>query len=61
MRPDERGQLRAPPRRDAPRGPSRQGAPGEAVDPRTIQPNRVGEKTPRSQQGSPSAIAAASS
>ncbi|GGP93356.1 DUF6009 family protein [Streptomyces melanogenes] len=27
------------------------GAPGEAIDPRTIEPGRVGEKTPRSQQG----------
>ncbi|CAO0828345.1 DUF6009 family protein [Streptomyces microflavus] len=44
-----------------PEGVYRQGAPGEAVDPRTIEPNRVGEKTPRSQQGSSSAIAATSS
>ncbi|MFF4567596.1 DUF6009 family protein [Streptomyces sp. NPDC001435] len=27
------------------------GAPGEAVDPRTIEPGRVGAKTPRSQRG----------
>ncbi len=27
------------------------GAPGEAVDPRTIEPRAVGEKTPRSQRG----------
>ncbi|MGW7397857.1 DUF6009 family protein [Streptomyces cyaneofuscatus] len=44
-----------------PEGVYRQGAPGEAVDPRTIELNRVGEKTPRSQQGSLSAIAATSS
>ncbi|MGW1296261.1 DUF6009 family protein [Streptomyces sp. NPDC002533] len=44
-----------------PEGVYRQGAPGEAVDPRTIELNRVGEKTPRSQQGSTSAIAAAGS
>ncbi|MGW7673251.1 DUF6009 family protein [Streptomyces sp. NPDC054775] len=38
--------------RDAdPRGLYRQGAPGEAVDPRTVQPKRVGLKTPRSQRG----------
>uniref|UniRef100_A0AAU2W3R7 DUF6009 family protein n=1 Tax=Streptomyces sp. NBC_00008 TaxID=2903610 RepID=A0AAU2W3R7_9ACTN len=43
-----------------PEGVYRQGAPGEAVDPRTIEPNRVGEKTPRSQQGNV-AIAAAGS
>ncbi|MEW2064919.1 DUF6009 family protein [Streptomyces sp. NPDC007002] len=44
-----------------PHGVYRQGAPGEAVDPRTIEPNRVGEKTPRSQLGSSSAVAAAGS
>ncbi|MFJ3594724.1 MULTISPECIES: DUF6009 family protein [unclassified Streptomyces] len=43
-----------------PEGVYRQGAPGEAVDPRTIEPNHVGVKTPRSQQGS-AAIAAAGS
>lgn len=32
-----------------PEGLYKKGAPGEAVDPRTIQPRRVGEKTPRSQ------------
>ncbi|PRH77778.1 transcription factor [Streptomyces solincola] len=32
-----------------PEGIYKAGAPGEAVDPRTIQPRRVGEKTPRSQ------------
>ncbi|MFI7143141.1 DUF6009 family protein [Streptomyces massasporeus] len=35
----------------APDGLYQAGAPGEAVDPRTIAPQRVGEKTPRSQQG----------
>ncbi|MEU2835214.1 DUF6009 family protein [Streptomyces lavendulae] len=36
--------------RDAqPDGLYQAGAPGEAVDPRTIGPRRVGEKTPRSQ------------
>ncbi|MGY5033554.1 DUF6009 family protein [Streptomyces sp. 900116325] len=34
-----------------PGGSYREGAPGEAVDPRTIEPERVGEKTSRSQQG----------
>jgi hypothetical protein len=34
-----------------PDGPYRQGAPGEAVDPRTIQAKTVGSKTPRSQGG----------
>ncbi|MFF1481679.1 DUF6009 family protein [Streptomyces sp. NPDC058301] len=34
-----------------PEGLYQQGAPGEAVDPRTIEPRRVGEKTPRSQRG----------
>ncbi|WP_327425651.1 DUF6009 family protein (plasmid) [Streptomyces sp. NBC_01527] len=48
-------------RDSAPEGVYRQGAPGEAVDPRTIRPNRVGEKTPRSQRGIASAIAPASS
>ncbi|MDH6193270.1 hypothetical protein M2168_006388 [Streptomyces sp. CZ24] len=36
-------------RPDDPEGPYEVGAPGEAVDPRTLQPKRVGEKTPRSQ------------
>ncbi|WP_331735307.1 DUF6009 family protein (plasmid) [Streptomyces sp. NBC_01166] len=43
----------------APDGPYHEGAPGEAVDPRTIEPRRVGDKTPRSQRG-PAAIAATS-
>ncbi|MFG2894961.1 DUF6009 family protein [Streptomyces sp. NPDC048248] len=44
--------------RDAdPNGPYHEGAPGEAVDPRTIEPQRVGDKTPRSQRG-PAAITA---
>jgi hypothetical protein len=34
-----------------PSGLYHEGAPGEAVDPRTVQPRRVGEKTPRSQRG----------
>ncbi|SFT21367.1 DUF6009 family protein [Streptomyces sp. ok210] len=34
-----------------PGGLYREGAPGEAVDPRTIEVKRVGEKTPRSQSG----------
>ncbi|PKV77107.1 DUF6009 family protein [Streptomyces sp. TLI_146] len=34
-----------------PDGVYQQGAPGEAVDPRTIEPRRVGEKTTRSQRG----------
>ncbi|MGW6875924.1 DUF6009 family protein [Streptomyces xanthophaeus] len=41
-----------------PDGLYHEGAPGEAVDPRTIQPRRVGEKTPRSQGGPSAAIAA---
>ncbi|MGP3991522.1 DUF6009 family protein [Streptomyces sp. 3N207] len=41
-----------------PTGLYQEGAPGEAVDPRTIQPKHVGEKTPRSQSG-PAAIAPA--
>ncbi|ALU98417.1 transcription factor [Streptomyces sp. MBT56] len=44
-----------------PEGVYRQGAPGEAVDPRTIEPNRVGEKTPRSQLGTSSTVAATGS
>ncbi|MFD6618879.1 DUF6009 family protein [Streptomyces albidoflavus] len=38
-------------RPNAPTGPYEVGAPGEAVDPRTIEPGRVGMKTPRSQRG----------
>jgi Family of unknown function (DUF6009) len=34
-----------------PLGLYKEGAPGEAVDPSTVGPRRVGEKTPRSQQG----------
>ncbi|SEE58829.1 DUF6009 family protein [Streptomyces sp. TLI_105] len=34
-----------------PDGLYREGAPGEAVDPRTIAPKRPGTKTPRSQNG----------
>ncbi|MET9669334.1 DUF6009 family protein [Streptomyces sp. NPDC006475] len=34
-----------------PSGPYQVGAPGEAIDPRTIEPGRVGIKTPRSQRG----------
>ncbi|MDX3537363.1 DUF6009 family protein [Streptomyces sp. MB09-01] len=41
-----------------PDGLYQEGAPGEAVDPRTIEPRRVGEKTPRSQGGPGAAIAA---
>ncbi|MGX4695456.1 DUF6009 family protein [Streptomyces sp. JNUCC 63] len=33
-----------------PQGPYSVGAPGEAVDPRTIEPGKVGTKTPRSQR-----------
>ncbi|MER6076560.1 DUF6009 family protein [Streptomyces sp. NPDC001817] len=33
------------------------GAPGEAIDPRTIKPGRVGAKTPRSQKGRSAEIA----
>ncbi|WP_432021391.1 DUF6009 family protein [Streptomyces sp. 1222.5] len=33
-----------------PHGPYSVGAPGEAVDPRTISPGKVGAKTPRSQK-----------
>ncbi|MER6687225.1 DUF6009 family protein [Streptomyces olivaceoviridis] len=35
-----------------PDGLYREGAPGEAVDPRTIAPKKPGAKTPRSQSGS---------
>ncbi|WP_331743169.1 DUF6009 family protein (plasmid) [Streptomyces sp. NBC_01136] len=38
-----------------PNGLYQEGAPGEAVDPRTIEVRKVGEKTPRSQSG-PAAI-----
>lgn len=34
-----------------PDGVYNQGAPGEAIDPRTVAPRRVGAKTPRSQGG----------
>ncbi|WP_371656741.1 MULTISPECIES: DUF6009 family protein [unclassified Streptomyces] len=34
-----------------PEGLYREGAPGEAVDPRTVGPKRVGQKTLRSQRG----------
>lgn len=43
-----------------PEGLYREGAPGEAVDPRTIEPKKPGAKTPRSQRG-PAAIASATS
>lgn len=36
-----------------PQGPYNEGAPGEAVDPRTIEPRCVGAKTPRSQGETP--------
>ncbi|MEW1914507.1 DUF6009 family protein [Kitasatospora sp. NPDC085895] len=39
----------------APDGLYAAGAPGEAVDPRTIEPRRVGYKTPRSQHGAATA------
>lgn len=38
-------------RPDDPEGVYKTGAPGEAVDPRTIEPRRVGEKPPGSQGG----------
>ncbi|GGY05940.1 DUF6009 family protein [Streptomyces minutiscleroticus] len=41
-----------------PDGLYQEGAPGEAVDPRTIEPGKPGAKTPRSQRG-PAAIASA--
>ncbi|MFG2630768.1 DUF6009 family protein [Streptomyces sp. NPDC048473] len=44
-----------------PQGVYRQGAPGEAVDPRTVEPKRVGAKTPRSQLGTAAAITSAGS
>ncbi len=40
-----------------PEGSYSVGAPGEAVDPRTIAPKKVGDKTPRSQRGTSAAIA----
>ncbi|MFE5614161.1 DUF6009 family protein [Streptomyces sp. NPDC056524] len=44
--------------RDAePDGLYKAGAPGEAVDPRTIQPGLVGSKTARSQRGSATPVA----
>ncbi|MGW7433268.1 DUF6009 family protein [Streptomyces sp. NPDC054861] len=44
--------------RDAePDGLYRAGAPGEAVDPRTIRPGSVGSKTARSQRGSATPVA----
>ncbi|MEU8718454.1 DUF6009 family protein [Streptomyces sp. NPDC048663] len=42
-----------------PTGPYEVGAPGEAVDPRTIEPGRVGAKTFRSQRGRAADIAPA--
>ncbi|MEV6404055.1 DUF6009 family protein [Streptomyces sp. NPDC003011] len=44
-----------------PNGDYEVGAPGEAVDPRTIEPGKVGAKTPRSQQGRTADIAPAGS
>ncbi|WP_435191612.1 DUF6009 family protein [Streptomyces sp. bgisy126] len=44
--------------RDAePDGLYRAGAPGEAVDPRTIRPGHVGSKTARSQRGTEATVA----
>lgn len=43
-----------------PDGLYREGAPGEAVDPRTIEPRKPGAKTPRSQRG-PGAMASSTS
>ncbi|MFE9220788.1 DUF6009 family protein [Streptomyces lavendulae] len=40
-------------RDNEPDGLYREGAPGEAVDPRTITPGQVGRKTERSQRGGP--------
>ncbi|MER6539085.1 DUF6009 family protein [Streptomyces sp900105755] len=42
-----------------PTGDYEVGAPGEAIDPRTIEPGRVGAKTPRSQRGHTANIAPA--
>jgi hypothetical protein len=47
-------------RDNAPQGPYEVGAPGEAVDPRTIAPGKVGAKTDRSQKGRATDIASAS-
>jgi hypothetical protein len=44
-----------------PTGDYQVGAPGEAVDPRTIEPGKVGAKTPRSQKGRTTEIAPAGS
>ncbi|MEU6381648.1 DUF6009 family protein [Streptomyces sp. NPDC046909] len=44
-----------------PTGDYQVGAPGEAVDPRTIEPGRAGAKTPRSQTGHAAEIAPAGS
>lgn len=46
-------------RDNLPTGPYEVGAPGEAVDPRTIRPGRVGAKTPRSQRGCTAEITSA--
>lgn len=43
-----------------PNGPYEVGAPGEAVDPRTVGPGKVGGKTPRSQKGRMSEIVSVS-
>ncbi|MFE3687607.1 DUF6009 family protein [Streptomyces sp. NPDC059095] len=43
-----------------PDGVYQTGAPGEAIDPRTLEPQRAGEKTPRSQKGPAAAIATSS-
>ncbi|MEU2282513.1 DUF6009 family protein [Streptomyces sp. NPDC013178] len=40
-----------------PDGLYRDGAPGEAIDPRTVAPGRAGEKTPRSQHRAPQDVA----
>lgn len=48
-------------RDNSPQGPYDEGAPGEAVDPRTIAPGKVGSKTERSQKGRTAGIASASS
>lgn len=48
-------------RDNAPTGPYEVGAPGEAVDPRTIEPGEVGAKTARSQRGRTAEIAPAAS
>jgi hypothetical protein len=43
-----------------PEGLYREGAPGEAVDPRTVGPKKPGSKTPRSQRGASGVSTAAS-